>query len=252
MAVPTLRSLLLALLLGTLGLIAPAGTSAQTRGVVFGMVVDDMNDSPLSGAEIMVVGTGVKAKADDLGVFVLPDLPVGVLNVRVEKPGYSKVVEQIEVPASGLADLQVRLIPMAIALKELFVTAERVRRTGYSVTELRTDPTSDKTAADLLAGNVPGVRIAADRGVAGTRADVGIRGTGSFVNRTAPAIYLDGILISEYVTPANPRGVKALSVLSLIPANEVQRIFVLRGPSAGAQYPQADGAIIIETVRGRR
>ena len=105
--------------------------------------------------------------------------------------------------------------------------------------------------ARKLAANVPGVRVAVNRGVAGTSADVAIRGTGSFQQRRGPAIYLDGILISEYVTAANPQGVSALSVLSQIPARDVERIFVLRGPSTSAQYSQADGIIVIETIRGR-
>jgi TonB-dependent starch-binding outer membrane protein SusC len=244
------RALFVSLLLGVLSLTVPSGASAQSRGVVFGMVVDEMTDVPIRGAEVEILGGKIRRKTDDLGMFVLPDLPVGQINLRVEKGGYSKVVEQVQISEGGLADLQVRLLPMAVALEQLLVTGQRVRRTGYSITELKADPTSDQTAADLLAANVPGVRIAVDRGVGGTRADVGIRGTASFIMRTTPAIYLDGILISEYLS-SGARGANALSVLGMIPASEVERIFVLRGPSAGAQYPQADGAIVIET-RGRR
>ena len=251
MPAPLLRTLLAAVALGALSLASPTASAAQARGVVFGMVVDESDGLPVAGAEIVVVGSDARAKADDLGMFVLPDLPAGTLQVRIEKPGYSKVTDQIEVPAGGLTDLEVRLLPMAIALRELLVTGERLRKTGYSVTELSADPDSDKTAADLLAVNVPGVRVAVNRGVAGTSGDVSIRGTGTFQPRMGPAIYLDGILISESVTRANPQGVSALSVLSQIPAREVERIFVLRGPSTSAQYPQADGVIVIETVRGR-
>jgi hypothetical protein len=247
---PLARTLILALSLGALWLGPPAHAAAQSRGVLFGMVVDDSDDRPVVGAEVVLVGSDVKVRADDLGMFVLPDLPVGVHNLRIEKPGYSKVVDQVEIPEGGLADLEVRLVPLAIALRELFVTGQRVRKTGYSVIELTADRLTDKTAADLLAANVPGVRMSADRGVAGTSAEIGIRGTGTFGQRRAPAIYLDGILISEYVTPANPQGVSALSVLAQIPASQVERIFVLRGPSTSAQYSQADGVIVIETVRG--
>jgi hypothetical protein len=251
MPAPSSRTIVLALPLLGLLLAPPTRGLAQSKGVLFGLVVDDANDAPLVGAEIEVVGTRVRAKADELGMFVLSDLPAGPQNIRVEKGGYSKVVDRVDIPAGGLTDLQVRLVPMAIALEELFVTGQRIRRTGYSVTELTTDNDSDKTAADLLAANVPGVRVAVNRGVAGTSADVAIRGRGTFIARATPVIYLDGIVISESVTPNNPQGVNALNVLSQIPAKEVERIYVLKGPSAGAQYPQADGAIIIETVRGR-
>jgi TonB-dependent starch-binding outer membrane protein SusC len=251
MPAPLLRTVLAALALSVLPLASPAGAAAQARGVVFGMVVDDSDGMPVPGAEIAILGSDAKARADDLGMFVLPDLPAGPLQLRIEKPGYGKVTDQIEVPAGGLADLEVRLLPMAIALRELLVTGKRLRKAGYSVTELSAARDADETAADLLAANVPGVRVAVNRGVAGTSADVAIRGTGTFQPRMGPAIYLDGILISESVTRSNPQGVGALSVLSQIPAREVERIFVLRGPSTSAQYPQADGVIVIETVRGR-
>jgi hypothetical protein len=251
MPAPLLRTLVLALSLLGPFLATPISGTAQSRGVLFGLVVDDANDAPVVGAEIEVVGTKVRAKADELGMFVLSDLPAGPQNIRIEKDGYSKVVDRVEISAGGLTDLQVRLLPLAIALEELFVTGQRVRRTGYSVTELKTDSDSDKTAADLLAANVPGVRVAVNRGIAGSSADVAIRGRGTFTARGTPVIYLDGIVISEFVTPNNPGGVNALSVLSQIPAREVERIYVLKGPSAGVQYPQADGAIIIETIRGR-
>ena len=241
----------LTLALMVLALAHPRPSAAQGRGVLFGMVVDHTDETPIVGAEIVLVGSDIKVKADPLGMFVLPDLPEGVHQVRVEKPGYSKVVDQVEIPPGGLTDLQVRLVPLAIALRELFVTGERVRKTGYSVTELATDRNENKTAADLLAENVPGVGMAVNRGIAGTSAEVTVRGPGSFGPRRPPAIYLDGILVSEYVTKGDPRGVNALSVLSQIPASEVQRIFVLRGASTSAQYGQADGVIVIETVRGR-
>jgi hypothetical protein len=251
MPAPISRTKLVALSLGALLLALPLQAAAQQRGVLFGMVVDDSDDSPVVGAQVVLVGTDITAKADDLGMFVIPDLPVGVHNLRVEKDGYSRVVDQVAIPAGGLTDLQVRLLPMAIALRELLVTSERVRKTGYSVAEVKTAGSADETAADLLAANVPGVRMAVNRGVAGTSAEISVRGTGSFTQRRSPAIYLDGILISEYVTPSDPRGVNALSVLAQIPASQVQRIYVLRGPSTSAQYSQADGVIVIETVRGQ-
>lgn len=245
------RNTLLALSLGALFLVSSAPASAQARGILFGVVVDDRSDGPVTGAKVEVVGGSRQAETDDHGRFVLQDLPLGLAHLRVEQAGYSTVVEQIDLDASALVDIEVRLVPLVVFLRELSVTAQRgPKPTGYLVSEVIPAGGSDRSALDLLAAQVPGVRVAAGRGVAGQDATIGIRGVGTLTGSNAPIIYLDGIRIADHVTKAVPNGVSALSVLAQIPAREIARILVLRGPAA-AMYPDAaTGVIMIETVRG--
>jgi TonB-dependent SusC/RagA subfamily outer membrane receptor len=67
--------------------------------------------------------------------------------------------------------------------------------------------------------------------------------------RNQPSIYLDGIRVTEMTTSGG-----GTNILELIPADDVERIQVLRGPSADA-YLGADamnGVIVIETRGGRQ
>lgn len=246
------RSTLLALLPGVLPVVWSAPLAGQERGLLFGIVVDDRSDAPIAGAKVRIVGGDAEAATDAHGMFVLAELPVGRVHLRAEKPGYSTVVEQVGVGTTALVDLEIRLVPTVVFLRELSVTAGRTRKgTAYSVTEVSTEGGTGASALDLLAAQVPGLRVAAGRGVLGQDATVGIRGVGTINGSGAPLIYLDGIRISDHVTNAVPSGVNALSVLAQIPAAEVRRIFVLRG-AASAMYPDAaDGVIVIETSRGR-
>ncbi len=268
---PTGRNIRLAFLLGALffGLSSPLG--AQARGALFGCVVDDRDGSPVVGAEVAVLGTVTRAAADSSGsvgaevsqvggphrttvdssgVFVLTDLPLGPVQVRIEWSGYSTSVEQMDISADSLAALEVRLVPIAVMLDELLVTArQRVANNGSSVAEVRSGRASSFTAADLLA-RIPNLSMAADHGLLGKGAAVSIRGATSITQSDAPAIYLDGVRISDYTTPNAPGSPKALSILAQIPASDVVRIRVLRGPSAEARYgDSSNGVILIDTNR---
>jgi TonB-dependent starch-binding outer membrane protein SusC len=247
--VSTLRTLLAVLLAAPL-LSSPAALVAQDGGALSGMVLDMLDGTPVSGAEVEILGTTLKAKTSAAGAFDFSSVPVGLLNVRVERGGYISVVEQVALGLAEPGTLEVRLLPIAVALREFFVDGRRGSSAGYSVTEVDVKRDTYLTAADVLAANFPGLQMNGNRGV-GTGTNVRIRGTGTITGSAAPAIYLDGVPILDHVTPNTPNGVSALSVLSQIPASEVASIRVLRGPSTAVQYPDAsNGVILIETHKG--
>ena len=60
-----------------------------------------------------------------------------------------------------------------------------------------------------------------------------------------PVIYVDGIRVSDRT------GAAQVHILELIPAEDVERIRILRGPAAAAAYTDANsGIILVETRRG--
>jgi hypothetical protein len=219
---------------------------AQQRGSVVGVVRDSRNGEPVEGAEVVLVGTDLRVTVNEVGEFMFPDVPAGTLSVRVERAGYTGLLEQIELAPEGVADVEVHLQPIAVLLEELLVRGRREQRErGYAVAEVRTNRTVGFTAADLLAASVAGLSVMIDRGGQGGGASVTIRGIGSITQSDAPLIFLDGILISQPLSRNDP----APTILRQIPAREVARIRVLRGPAATALYANAaNGVILIETV----
>jgi TonB-dependent starch-binding outer membrane protein SusC len=222
-----------------LALVVPVGLTAQATGTLFGTVVDETTGEALVGARLSVSGTRVGATTDSLGVYELAELPPGQVAVRVELSGYAAIVEQIEVLPEEIGLFQFRLSPMAAAIRGLLVIAGR--RDGTSGSESRVeagDRAVARTALDLLRERVPGIAV---RSRYGAGAGIRIRGASSLMNND-PALYIDGVLI------ASAGGVSAVHALEQIPAERVQRIRVLHGPSAAARYGDANnGVILVET-----
>lgn len=242
--------------LGTAVLTAslPVALRAQERGSVAGTVRDDVDGAPLEGATIKVVNTDLEATADDQGGFILDDVPVGDITVRVAQPGYSAYVDQIHVEPGDVSYLPVRLPRVEALLRRLLVQQNRRRgAVGGSEADVKgTDKADYKSAADLLSDDVPGVDVRWGSGSVGSGATIVIRGVGSISQSNTPAVYVDGIRVdAEGRQSPAAQGTIVLGVLESIPASEVERIRVLRGPSAAAIYgDSSNGVILVETRRG--
>lgn len=225
---------------------------AQTRGSLVGSVVDEATEAPLEGATITVLNADLNAEVNEEGEFLLPEVPAGEVTVRVEQPGYTSVVEQVEVTAGDVTFLRVSLPRMEALLREILVQAGRRPASGSAETQVRgeDDDGNSETAADLLDERVPGVDITRGTGIVGTGSSVRIRGVSSISLSNSPAIYLDGVRIDEGGS-STAAGKTGLHALETIPASQVERIRILRGPSAAAQYAEsANGIILVETRRG--
>jgi hypothetical protein len=87
---PTFRrvSILMLLLLLLLGGAAGYWWYASPSAVLSGQVVAGPQHSPLSGAEVAVVGTKRSVRTDAQGRFLLNLLPAGAIQVKVAAPGY--------------------------------------------------------------------------------------------------------------------------------------------------------------------
>lgn len=243
--VPVLRAVVV---LGALLIVPNFPLGAQARGVLVGVVVDGTSGASLAGAVVSVINTDFKTVSDENGGFVVSDLGAGEITLRAELPGYTSVVEKIEVTPAEVGLVQIRLGRVEVVLEELVVVAQRAsRRSGSSVAEIVVSDTDfSHTAADLLAEKVPGLEIRGQDGALGGGVQIRIRGATSISLTNDPAIYVDGALAYD-----GRSGSSFLHVLELIPASVVARIRVLRGPSAGAQFANAsNGVILIETNTG--
>ena len=223
-----------------LALTAPV--SAQEVGSIVGSLMDGMTRTPLVGASVSLVAHELSAVTNEDGHFVIPGIPVGDVSVRMEHLGHITVVVQVSVPAEQVAFLSAELSPMALLLSELRVVADRRPPTfdGAAVAEIRpSESESAYTAMELLGARIPSLRIQGGDNGTRSRADVRIRGSGSVTGSNQPSLYIDGV-----------KG--DLELLAELPAADIVRIQVMRGPSASALYQNAvNGVILVETIRGR-
>lgn len=120
-----MRRLLLAL---TLLLLPAAGLPAQETGRIVGRVVDARTGAGLSGVEVRIDGTELRAISGMDGRYLLAEAPVGMVSLRLETLGYgSKVLSGVAVPAGGTIEQNVSLDPQAIALETIEVGAAAER-----------------------------------------------------------------------------------------------------------------------------
>ena len=214
---------------------------AQQTGRIVGLVTSDQGQ-PLSGANVVVVGTQIGTLTGQDGRYVIPGVPAGTHQVQASLIGYGSATVTVTVTPGGTATANFQLTSQAIALEEIVAVGygqqRRVNLTGsvaaVEPTELEKRPVANVTEA--LQGVAPGLTVI-DRG--GRPGDAGtmffIRGRGT-LNSTTPLVLIDGV--AGDINALDPRDIASISVL--------------KDAASAAIYGAraANGVILITTKRG--
>lgn len=235
------RSLLRhALLQGCLLALAILPADAQqATGRIVGQVLDASNGRPLPGAQLMVEGTQTGSIAGLEGRFVLPDVPSGTVSVRFLMIGYAtKTVQGVEVPAGGVAQLNVTLESSAVELAGITVSVEQERGSVASALNQQRNATGVISAitAEEISRSPDGDAAAAVRRVSGVTVQDGkyvfVRGLGERYTTTS----LNGARVPS------PEPERKVVPLDLFPSGLLQTITTaktftpdLPGDFSGAQ-----------------
>ena len=249
-------------LMGGVALIASPGMilHAQQAGAVTGRVTAASGIQPVASAEVFVSGTQLIAVTDADGVYRLPRVPSGVVEIRVERLGYLPQSRLVDIHVGATVTLDFGLGVSAVSLDAVVATAtgpHRRRELGNSavtvqaVTELETSTPANIT--DLLRGKAPGVQVVQSSGTVGTSSTVKIRGNSSISLDNTPLIYVDGSRISNNIRSGPGVGGQNTSRLNDLNPNDIETIEIVKGPSAATLYgtEAAAGVIRITTRRGR-
>ncbi len=242
-----------------------AQLSAQDTGTITGRVVDAVTLAPLSGANVLLVGTqrGTLTRAD--GGFLLSGVPAGTHRVQASLIGYASAVEEVTVTAGASAAVQFSLQPQAVALEEVVVTGYGTQRreaiTG-SVATVNADQANVGVIAnpnELIQGRVAGVQMITNNGEPGAGVQIRIRGGTSISASNEPLYVIDGVPIENRATEPRGREVPGTSAplqrspLAMLNPNDIESITILKDASATAIYGSraANGVVLITTKRGR-
>ncbi len=116
--------LLLALLLA----LADGAEAQGAAGRIVGRVLDAGSGRPLTGAQVVVRNTTLRAVSGVDGRYGIANVPAGAQALVVTHLGYAaKTVTELVVPAGGAAEADVSLTVEALALEGLTVSATRER-----------------------------------------------------------------------------------------------------------------------------
>jgi hypothetical protein len=232
---------------------AAAVPAAAQTGEVRGQVIDRRTEAPVRGALIALSGSDQQVETDSLGAFHLSGLRAGRYTLRVTHLAYGERSVGISVVGGETTRILLTVTENAIALAPLSVAAvsveeRRARGAGYDrnvVTraQLTASENTHMDLADILRQHAPTVRVRRMERIVGSPVCIElrtIRSSGVQPSCLSPAVYLDGVPITNptmLYSTLDPRMIESIEV---IPAAESGVRF-----GSGALY----GALLIETRR---
>ncbi len=239
--------------------IAAAPATAQERASVTGRVIDAATMAPLESVQLVIEGTNFGALSNNLGRYLILNLPPGTHTIRAVLLGYGPVAQEFTVEAGGSATVDFELAQSALELDAVVVTAtgeQRVRELGNAVGTIDATQVMDvapvNNMADLLQGRTAGVQVFNSAGTSGAGSRIRIRGSSSISLSNDPLVYVDGIRVDSRQSGLGAGGQESSRLDDFNP-EDIESIEIVKGPAAATLYgtEAANGVIRITTKRGR-
>jgi TonB-linked SusC/RagA family outer membrane protein len=227
-------------------LILAASLAAQT-GQITGVVSDSLTGQPVGAADVIVVGTTLRARTQDDGRYAIVGVTPGSHFVEARRLGYMVRRQQVDVVPGTTVSVDFRLAVVAFKLQEVVVTgvAGETEGTKLAFTVGRIDadrtPVPPPNALEAIQGKIAGATVVPASGQPGAGASVQLRTPTSINKSNDPLIVVDGVILGT--TGGTSADLNAL---------DIERIEVLKGAAAASLYgsrAQA-GVMQIWTRRG--
>lgn len=233
--------------------------TAQSTGTIAGRVLDADNGQPVAAAQVTIAGTSLGRATGDDGRFTLANVPSGALTLQVRRIGYVLQSRPLTLAAGATVSADFVLVKAGLSLAGVVVTAtgeERKKEVGNAITTVGSADFERGAVANtqqILQGRSTGVTVQANGGGPGSGGNIRLRGVNSITQGNRPLIYVDGIRIFNGNSPTGVSSRQSVSPLNDIPASDIDRIEVVKGPAATTLYgTEASGGVIqIFTKRGR-
>ncbi|MCR5070420.1 MAG: TonB-dependent receptor [Bacteroidales bacterium] len=211
------KKILLILVLMLMGICAAAQSN---KGRINGIVVDEAEDTPLTGATIIIRELQTGAIADINGKFSFADLPEAVYTVGVELIGYITQDKQVRVERGKTITVTIALKPQPLSLEQATVTAKsearmvREQAMPVSVISMKQLQGTVSDIQGILAKTV-GVTVRSTGGV-GSASRLSVRG-------------LEGKRIGFFLDEAPMNDQSDFLDLNDIPVDMIDRIEIYKG-----------------------
>jgi len=213
---------------------------AQESYTVSGKVLSQLDNLPIPGVNVIVVGTTNGVSTDFDGNYQIQVKQDDVLQFS-----YIGFKTQTVI-TTNQTELNVTLEEDASVLDEVVVTGYGTQRKSHltgAISKVKNEDLDQIAVArvdDALVGQVSGVNIQATEGEAGSAPTIRIRGTGSISGSSDPAIVVDGLVVDS-------------DFLGNLDMNDVESFEVLKDAASASIYGSrgANGVILITTKQGK-
>jgi TonB-linked SusC/RagA family outer membrane protein len=248
-----LRSPGLALLLGLL----PGAALAQT-GTIRGTVTDSLSTKPLEGALVTVLGTTIHTATLADGAYVLTDVPVGTVQVRVQMIGYGPRSRPVTVSDGEEASADFSMVLRPVQLDEIVVTGYGTQSRGALTNAVSSVEAPDieniPTAGidNALTGKAAGVEVIQNAGNPGNGITVRVRGSASITASNQPLYVVDGVVVNSEDISQLDLGGQGITGVTGLSTSDIASVDILKDAGAAAIYGSrgSNGVVMITTKRG--
>jgi outer membrane cobalamin receptor len=200
-------------------------------------IVTDKEGIPVPRATIRVVGTSFDCASDDLGRFLLPNLPIGTHSILITAVGYdSHTVADVRLSEDASSAISVQLTRRPVPLGGMVIADSALSALPNPEIEIsreQIEKSHSRTVAEAL-------ELQSGIQVVGSSGTVSIRGS----SPEHVVILVDG----QRVAPAS----SGMSTLDGIPLERVERIEIHKGGASALVGPDAVGGVIAITTRNPR
>jgi len=217
---------------------------AQGTNTVKGIVEDVETKEPIEGANVLVLGTSLKAVTDDQGRYSIYNLRDGTYDIKASHVAYATEIKRnvsLEAGKTEIVDFQ--LARSVIEIPEIIVRTERIEQTSRSATGTVNILSADEIARgnastfDQALESVPGVMPSRSAGTATN--SMSIRGSsdmrgGGVGNRVL--LLIDG----RPAITADTGGAN----WSLLPLDVIERVEVVKGALSPLYGSNAMGGVV--------
>jgi TonB-linked SusC/RagA family outer membrane protein len=233
---------------------APVSPVQAGKGTIAitGRILDDKTKTPLPGVSIRVKGTQQGTSTGSDGSFSI-NLPTPQSVLVISSVGF---IAQ-EVRPAGRQELAISLIKDESNLNEVVVVGYGTQKRSDvlgAVASFNTKNVEEKAiprVEQALIGQMPGVQVRQQTGMAGSGLSIMVRGAGSVTAGNEPLYVVDGFPLD--VASQNSDGSISNNPLDNLNPNDIESVQVLKDASAGAIYGSraANGVVIITTKKGQ-
>jgi iron complex outermembrane recepter protein len=221
------------------GILCGPGVSAQELGTLRGTVLNRASGTPIADAVVTLRTTARRTQTNETGGFVLSGIPAGQYTVGASAIGFAPYVDTATIDPGKTTELEIRMSPAAVNLRELVVTASKTE------TEMRDVPAAVSVVSDAdikqsgatnfteVARTAPGVSV----GSFGENFNsVQLRGLPRFGNENeAVLILFDGVPQTDARNSAQ---------LLTLPIDNIERVEVVKGPNSALYGRTAIGGVV--------
>jgi TonB-dependent receptor len=223
-----------------------AAPGSLLAGELTGRVADASGDYALTGAEVVLEGTGRRAITTAGGTFRFPDLSPGEYRIRVAYPGTTTFTATVTVPEQGLQSFDVRMKPAARYTESMVVIGQHASQAGAISMQRGADTVASFLTRDAIGQfpdqnvseavrRLPGVSVQNDQGEGRF---IVVRGLDPNLNSAS----LNGVRIT-----APESDIRAVA-LDVVPSELVESIKVEKSRTPEMDGDAIGGSIDIRTT----